>query len=95
MVPPLNLLLGVAIGAAGIYIYKDESARQKLAATGGKVKEGVSSGAGYVKGLFKKDPEAGAKTETGEKTAAGASGQTEAEATRPAAAGAASQATEN
>ncbi|NKB77854.1 MAG: hypothetical protein GKR96_12685 [Gammaproteobacteria bacterium] len=63
MIPPVHLALGAAIGAVGTYVYKDDSAREKLTATGGKVKEGVSSGIGYVTGLFKKAPEVEAEVE--------------------------------
>lgn len=63
MVFPINFAMGVVVGAAVTYLYKSDTAKEKLAATGEKIKQGVKSGTGRVAGLFKKSPKAEAEAE--------------------------------
>ncbi|CAA6807703.1 MAG: Unknown protein [uncultured Thiotrichaceae bacterium] len=50
---PMNFVVGAAVGAATTYVFKDDSAKQWLSETGGKLKEGSSS---FI-ASFKKKPE--------------------------------------
>ena len=66
MVFPVYFALGAAVGSVSTYLYKDKAARQKLVATGNKVKQGVKSGTSRVTGVFKKTPKAEAEVVTTE-----------------------------
>ena len=50
---PANFVIGAAVGAATTYVFKDEPAKQKLIASGRKLKEGASS----FMASFRKKPE--------------------------------------
>ena len=68
MVFPVNFAMGVVVGAAVTYLYKNDAAKEKLVATGEKIKEGVKSGTGRVAGLFKKSPKSEADETEAAKT---------------------------
>ena len=67
---PINFAVGAAIGAVTTYVYKDESAKQKVISASQSAKKGISSGATRVKGLFKKSPKAETEAVAEEKATA-------------------------
>ena len=50
MILPVNFLVGLAVGAATTYMYKDEKARHWVGSSTSKLK----SGTGSVLGMFRK-----------------------------------------
>lgn len=59
MVIPLNFVAGAVVGAVSTYIYKDDSAKEWLRETGGKLKEGRNS---FMASFKKKDNDDSAET---------------------------------
>lgn len=49
---PLNLVASAAVGAVSMYVYKDDSAKQRVVAAGKKLKDGATS----LVTSFKKKP---------------------------------------
>ncbi|CAA6828320.1 MAG: Unknown protein [uncultured Thiotrichaceae bacterium] len=43
MVIPMNFVVGAVIGAVSTYVYKDDTAKEWIKETGGKIKDGSSS----------------------------------------------------
>jgi len=63
----IPFLLGMAAGSAITYIAKDDTGKQLLKDTGGKITDGVGSLTGKAKGMFKKAQEEVAEAEATEK----------------------------
>jgi len=52
--PIIPFIVGAIVGAAIVYVAKDDSSKQKLKDTGGKITEGVGAVTDKVTGKFKK-----------------------------------------
>ena len=56
--PFIPFIVGAAVGAAAIYVAKDDSSKQLIKDTGGKITGGVGAVTGKVTSMFKKSKDA-------------------------------------
>ncbi len=62
--PFIPFIIGVAVGSAVTYVVTDDSGKQLVKDTGGKITSGVGAVTGKVTGMFKKSKDEAAEVAT-------------------------------